>query len=82
MSAVAGYLALQWPGHYHGATEQERHRRLPGDDLTDDPVAVTTHAIMINAPPDRIWPWLAQMGWHRWAGTARAVGRSAPVPGE
>jgi hypothetical protein len=30
-------------------------------------MAVTTHAITIDAPPERIWPWLVQMGWHRGA---------------
>jgi len=63
--AIAGYLALQWLGRTYGATREERHRRLPGDDLTRDPMAVTTHAITINAPPALIWPWLVQMGWHR-----------------
>ena len=76
ISAAAGYLALQWLGHCYGATKQERLRRLPGDDFTDDPVAVTSHAITINAPPDRIWPWLVQMGWHRGARyTAQWAGR-------
>jgi hypothetical protein len=65
--AVAGYLALQWLGRSYGATRTERHRRLPGDDLMAAPMAVTTHAITIDAPPERIWPWLVQMGWHRGA---------------
>jgi hypothetical protein len=65
--AVAGYLTLQWLGRSYGATRAERHRRLPGDDLLADPMAVTTHAITIGAPPERIWPWLVQMGWHRGA---------------
>jgi len=29
------------------------------------PHAVTTHAITVDAPPEQIWPWLAQMGWGR-----------------
>jgi hypothetical protein len=65
--AAAGYLSLQWLGRNYGATRAERRRRLPGDDLICDPMAVTTHAITIGAPPERIWPWLVQMGWHRGA---------------
>ena len=36
----------------------------------------TTHAMTIEAPPEAIWPWLVQMGWHRgqWY-TARWVDR-------
>ena len=72
--AVAGYLALQWLGRTYGTTRAERRRRLPGDELTGHPMAVTTHAITIAAPPERVFPWLVQMGWHRGAWyTARWV---------
>ena len=30
-----------------------------------DPQLVTDHAITIGAPPEAVWPWLTQMGWHR-----------------
>jgi len=63
--AIAGYLTLQWLGRNYGTTGAERRRDLPGDDLMAHPMAVTTHAVTINAPPERIWPWLVQMGWHR-----------------
>jgi hypothetical protein len=43
--------------------------------LLSDAGLVTTRAITIDAPPDAIWPWLAQMGSGRggaytydWAG--------------
>jgi hypothetical protein len=26
---------------------------------------VTDHAAIIDAPPEDVWPWLTQMGWHR-----------------
>jgi len=76
VGTAAGYLALQWLGRTYGATLEERHRALPGDDLIRDPMAVTTHAITIGVPPERVWPWLVQMGWHRggWY-TARWVDR-------
>jgi hypothetical protein len=76
IAAAAGYAALQWLGRTYGATHAERRRRLPGDDLCARPQIVTTHATTIAAPPERVWPWLVQMGWGRgqWY-TARWVDR-------
>jgi hypothetical protein len=65
VGATAAYAELQWLGRTYGATRDERHRRLPGDHLCVNPQAVTTHAITIDAPPERVWPWLVQMGWGR-----------------
>jgi hypothetical protein len=62
---AAGYAWLQWLGRTSGATAAERRRRLPGDDLCTAPQATTTHAVTIDAPPSRVWPWLVQMGWGR-----------------
>jgi hypothetical protein len=50
-----------WMGNW-GATMIERDIRLPGDEVLPDAVTLGTKAITIAAPPDRIWPWLAQMG--------------------
>jgi len=74
--AVAGYAGLQWLGRSYGATCDERQRPFPGDDVVADADVQTTHAITIDAPPERIWPWLVQMGWGRgqWY-TARWVDR-------
>ena len=38
---------------------------MPGDELVRHPQVGATHAATIAAPPDRIWPWLVQVGWHR-----------------
>lgn len=40
----------------------ERERAMPGDALLPDAAGQVTHGITIEAPPERIWPWLAQMG--------------------
>jgi hypothetical protein len=63
-------------GRASGSTAAERAAGMPGDDLVARPTAVTDHAITIDAPPEAVWPWLVQMGWHR-AGwyTARWVDR-------
>jgi len=43
----------------------ERMESLPGDDLVACPTFVTNHAVVIDAAPADVWPWLTQMGWHR-----------------
>ena len=48
-----------------GSTGAERRADLPGDDLEPDPGLVIDHALTIEAPPDRVWPWLAQIGQDR-----------------
>jgi uncharacterized protein YndB with AHSA1/START domain len=47
------------------ASLQERLEPMPGDDLVADAVVCATHAICVRAPPERVWPWLAQMGARR-----------------
>jgi hypothetical protein len=56
-----------------GATTTEAHSALPGDDLVPDPQIQTTRAITIHAPVGAVWPWVAQVGYHRggWYTNAR-----------
>jgi len=74
--AAEAYFALQWLGRTHGSTAVERKADMPGDEVVPAPQVVVTHAMTIQAPPQEVWPWLAQMGWHRggWY-TARWVDR-------
>jgi hypothetical protein len=74
-SAVAETVLVRLGGTY-GSIPQERAAALPGDDIVPRPDVVTDHAITIDAPPECVWPWLEQMGWHRggWY-TARWVDR-------
>ncbi len=64
MGFLAGYAGLQVLGRRAGSTAAERRARLPGDDLVPRPTMVTNHGVSIGAPPDAVWPWLTQMGWH------------------
>jgi hypothetical protein len=48
-----------------GSTEDERTRRLPGDELIPEPDLEATRAIDVHAPADEVWPWIAQMGQGR-----------------
>jgi len=52
-------------------TSLEKRGPLPGDAFVPEPIFVSTHAITIDAPPERVWPWIAQMGagragWYSW----------------
>ena len=48
-----------------GATAAEVAQAMPGDELVAHPVLGYTRAITIEAPTDRVWPWLVQMGQGR-----------------
>jgi hypothetical protein len=45
-----------------GATNAEAKARLPGDELLEEADGVATRAITVAAPPEKVWPWLAQIG--------------------
>ena len=54
-----------------GATRDETTRAYPGDELIPDPDGGATMATTLPAPPERVWPWLVQMGggrggWYSW----------------
>jgi len=48
--------------HRWGATDSELALTLPGDELVEQPLISWTHAITIDARPDHVWQWIAQMG--------------------
>jgi hypothetical protein len=47
---------------YWGATGEEAALTLPGDEILSGPQVSWTNARTIDAPPDQVWPWLAQIG--------------------
>lgn len=66
--AAASWLAFvatrQWWRTW-GVVPDESTKPLPGDDLVPDAQASDTRGITIEAAPDRVWPWLVQMGYGR-----------------
>lgn len=64
--ALAAYLL--WARPYQltwGATAEEVHRPMPGDEFMSNPTYLATRAITIEGTPGEIWPWLIQMGYQR-----------------
>ncbi|HXJ91019.1 MAG TPA: hypothetical protein VMS18_29695 [Candidatus Binatia bacterium] len=63
--ALVYHLGLrEWCLHW-GTTSAEAHRALPGDELFPAYTGEATHAITIHAAPEKIWPWLMQIGQDR-----------------
>ncbi len=48
-----------------GTTKAESSDEMPGDCLFSPPVLQATEAVWINAPAEKVWPWLVQMGQDR-----------------
>lgn len=65
--AVAGFAIVSSLIPTWGAGSDEVARVLPGDELVANPIVNWTHAITIDAPPDQVWQWIAQIGERRGA---------------
>lgn len=55
-----GRKRLRW-----GTVGTEPQDELPGDDLIPNPIWTYTLGIDIDAPPEKVWPWVAQIGQGR-----------------
>lgn len=54
------------PAHISwGATATEQQMKFPADELISHNRIVSTRAISIKAPKEKIWPWIAQTGQNR-----------------
>jgi hypothetical protein len=62
------------------ASRGERRRPMPADPIVPGPMGTITNAVTIDAPPERVWPWLAQMGAGRagWYSYDRVDNGGAP----
>jgi hypothetical protein len=54
-------LLTPWMDRW-GTTPAERAASLPGDDLVANPAKVMNHAVIVKAAPEKIYPWLLQIG--------------------
>jgi hypothetical protein len=60
--SVAVFLVYRhWQTRW-GATDMELRMSIPGDDLVSKPDFNATRGITINAQPDKIFPWIVQIG--------------------
>ena len=63
VAAGAAYYLFLRPQMLKAGTQLgESQRRLPGDELIMTPNFESTRAIDIDALPEAVWPWIAQMG--------------------
>lgn len=62
---ISAVSLLQW-GTRWGSTPEERASPLPGDAFLESSpgkrFVAMTRAISIAAPPESVWPWIAQLG--------------------
>jgi hypothetical protein len=63
--ALAAYALLRPRMKNWGASDSEQSMSLPGDDLITGASTTGTMATTIDAPPEIVWAWLAQMGCDR-----------------
>lgn len=65
-AAITTYILVVRPRHLRwGATDEEMDRKLPGDELIPNPRLRATHAVSVETSPNKIWPWLVQLGQGR-----------------
>jgi hypothetical protein len=72
-AATAAIVLTRRLAERSGATTGEVKSALPGDELVPDPQIQTTRAVTIHASVAAVWPWVAQLGYHRggWYTNAR-----------
>jgi hypothetical protein len=65
-TAIVVYAVMVYPWISRwGATDLETADRYPGDELVAEPRFRATRAVTVNATPEKIWPWLLQLGVDR-----------------
>ena len=64
LAALYWFPVRRWMARW-GATPSDLTRVMAGDSLIVDPTYSGTMAVIVNARPEHIWPWLVQMGYQR-----------------
>ena len=67
LAAAAGLYWLpfrRWMSRW-GTTQSDLTRVMPGDGLLPNSTYSGTMAVVVNARPEQIWPWLVQLGYQR-----------------
>ncbi len=59
---AAGFAMALAAAPTWGATPEEATRAYSSDAINPQPVIGWTNAVTINAPPEQVWPWIAQLG--------------------
>lgn len=65
---LAGWLlagAVRRVSARTGVSDEEAFGSLPGDEIIPHPMIEWTRGVTVQAEPDQVWPWLAQMGYGR-----------------
>ncbi|HKV99295.1 MAG TPA: hypothetical protein VJN96_05700 [Vicinamibacterales bacterium] len=63
--AALYWFPIRWWMSRWGTRPSDLTRVMAGDGLLVDPTYSGTTAVVVNAPPEHIWPWLLQMGYQR-----------------
>ena len=64
LSLLYWFAVRRWMSRW-GATPSDLTRIMAGDALLSDPTYSGTLAVIVNAAPEQIWPWLVQIGYRR-----------------
>lgn len=59
---VAAFAVFVRHMAHWGATEEERRRHLPGDNAIPGSSPTVTNAVTIDVSPQKVWPWIVQIG--------------------
>ena len=63
-AALYWFPIRRWMNRW-GASPYDLARVMAGDSLLVDWTYSGTSAVLVNAKPEHIWPWLVQIGYHR-----------------